>query len=115
MLPPHDWRTLYNVADALRPASGESPASDPLAELRGRSCDASTTRSLRLTLRGLEVEARLRFSPTRGFSWLARPERRALLARWERSPFAFRREAFLRLRNAVGASPACAPQSRPGA
>lgn len=112
-LPPRAWRTLYNVADALRLQDGSVP--DLEARLPERLPDPGAIRALRWTLALLEIEARLRMSPGRGFSWLARPERSALLARWERSPFACRREALARLRRAVGAPSPDGSHSRPGA
>ena len=112
-LSPRAWRTLYNVADALRPASDEGCAPDLVAGLQARLKGPGAFRSLGWTLRCLELEARLRASPARGFSWLPRAERSALLLRWERSPFAFRREAFARLRAAVDGGSPLEAQPRP--
>ena len=112
-LRPRAWRTLYNVADALRPGSEDGGVPDLEEGLAPVLVDPAASRALSFTLACLEFEARLWISPSRGFSWLARPERRALLSRWERSPFAFRRRAFGRLRDAVQERPT-ANLSRPG-
>ncbi len=100
-LPPRAFRTLYNVADALDPAPDPAAAALRAAALPRAVAALSDAAALRRTLAWLEREARLRDSPLRGFSWLSRPERRAALARLERSPFAFRRRAFARLRELV--------------
>lgn len=100
-LPPRAFRTLYNVADALDPAADAEAAARRAAALPRAVSSLPDCSALHRTLACLEREARLRDAPWRGFSWLSRPERRAALARLERSPFAFRRRAFERLRDVV--------------
>lgn len=105
-LPPKAYRTLYNVVDALEPAPDPAAAARRAAALPRAVSALPDAAALRRTLAWLEREARLRDSALRGFSWLSRPERRAALARLERSPFAFRRRAFERLRALVEAASA---------
>ncbi len=97
-LPPRAWRTLYNVADALDPAAEGEVAVDLAPHVCATLSDARDVRALRRVLACLDLEARARYAPLRGSSWLPREQRRALLERWERSPLACRRRAFARLR-----------------
>jgi hypothetical protein len=95
-------RTFYNAADALCPPEPGPGAGDvdlcPLLEerLAGRPV---RTRALRLHLWLLEWQPRLRLQ--RGFSFLPRERRRALLAGWEASAFPPRRRAARALRRMV--------------
>ena len=112
-LPPNAWRTLYNVADALRPAPEGSVAVDLAPAVEAGLESPAEARALRRTLRWLELETRLRRAPVRGFCWLSRQERCAALAQLQHSPFAWRRRAFVRLAAVVDS--ALAPHSLPGA
>jgi hypothetical protein len=109
------WRTLYNVADALQPPSENDVAFDLAPAVEAGLASAAEARALRRTLGWLELETRLLHAPTRGFSWLSREERRACLARWERSGLPWRRRGFARLAAVVSAALARGPQSLPGA
>lgn len=97
-LPPRAWRTLYNVADALEPVAEGEVAVDLAPAVSVLLRDAGDVHALRRTLACLELEARARYAPLRGFCWLPREQRRALLEGWERSAFALRRRAYARLR-----------------
>jgi hypothetical protein len=108
------WRTLYNVADALDPESGEGRIRELERGFARLLADPTRARTIARVLSGLEFEARLRGAPLRGFSWLSRSERCALLSRRERSAFGFRRRALALLREGIEASPPL-DQSRPGA
>jgi hypothetical protein len=114
-LPPRAWRTLYNVADALEPVAEGEVAVDLAPAVDAALRDAGEVRALRRILACLELEARARYAPMRGFSWLPRERRRALLASWERSSFASRRRAFARLRALLTSARDRAAQSLPGA
>lgn len=111
-LPRGAWRTLYNVADALRPPPGEEGADDWTPVVETAVAHVADVRALRCTLAWLELETRLLSAPLRGFCWLPRQARRRRLARWERSRLAWRRQGFARLAAAVGL--VLAPHSRPG-
>jgi hypothetical protein len=129
-LTPRAWRTLYNVADALRPGPDEG-AVDLAPAVEAALGDGRPAQRLERTLAWLELETRLLRSPSRGFCWLSREERWERLAVWERSRLPWRRHAFLRLAEAVDAAlarsgveaepmssvPGATParQSRPGA
>jgi hypothetical protein len=104
------WRTLYNVLDALQPE--EEPGADPAPAVEAWLTTPKQARALRGTLRWLALESRLLRAPGRGFCWLPRAERRALLARWSRSVLPWRRRGFERL--AAAAEAARRAQSRPG-
>jgi len=112
-LSPAAWRTLYNVADALRPAPEGNVAVDLAPAVEAALASPAEVRVLRRTLRWLELETRLRRAPVRGFCWLSREERRAVLEQLQRSPFAVRRQAFARLAAVVDS--ALSPHSLPGA
>lgn len=112
-LPPGAFRTLYNVVDALRPPPPGEPAVDVAPAVAASLTTARDVCALRRRLLAVEIEARLRLAPRRGFCWLSREERHALLVRMQRSRFAFRRRAFARL--ASLADTAGAPHSLPGA
>lgn len=120
-LPPRAWRTLYNVADALDPAAEGEVAVDLAPHVCATLSDPREVRSLRRILACLELEARARYAPLRGYCWLPQEQRRALLERWERSPLVYRRRAFARLRELLGSARdraravAVAAQSLPGA
>lgn len=113
MLTPAAWRTLYNIVDALRPPPAGEPAVDVAPTVRASLTTARAADALRCRLLAFEIEVRLLHAPLRGFCWLSREERRALLTRMQRSRFAFRRRAFARL--AMHADPPRAPHSLPGA
>ena len=112
-LAPAAWRTVYNVVHALRPPPAGEPAVDVAPAVAASLESAAQARALRRRLLALEIEARLLRAPLRGFCWLPRDERRALLLGMQASRFAFRRRAFARL--AALADAPRAAQSRPGA
>lgn len=112
-LPPRAWRTLYNVADALRPAPAGGVAVDIAPAVEAMLATPGEAQTLRRMLWLLEVEVRLLRAPVRGFCWLSRAERRAALARMQRSPFPWRRRAFARLAAVVDGGHAS--HSLPGA
>ncbi len=102
-LSPRAARVLYNVADALADgplARDVAPAIE--RDLRHRG--AAAARRTWLLLQCIEWEPILRLRARRGFSWLPRAERRALLLGWERSGLALRRRAFLGLRARIEAA-----------
>jgi hypothetical protein len=108
-------RVLYNAADALAGdrAARVDVAAHAARELRHRGRGAA--RRTWLLLLWLEWEPLLALRSRRGFSWLPREERRALLSRWERSPLPCRRRAAARLRALVEGALAAGGGSAPGA
>jgi hypothetical protein len=92
-------RTLYNVADAVLAPEPGAPGLDvaPAVERRIRWSGVAAARSLWLLLRALEWQPILTLRERRGFSWLPREERAALLARWEGSRLAPGRRTLIRL------------------
>lgn len=116
-------RTLYNVADALFAPEPGAPGVDvaPAVERRIRWAGVGAARSTWLLLRAIEWQPVLTLRDRRGFSWLPREERAALLARWQRSPLAPGRRSLLRLRGWIEealqehtAGPPPAPRAEPG-
>jgi len=93
-------RTLYNVADALLAPEPGAPGLDvaPAVERRIRWSGVGAARSTWLLLRALEWQPILTLRERRGFSWLPREDRAALLGRWERSRLAPGRRTLARLR-----------------
>jgi hypothetical protein len=106
-LPPRVARVLYNVADAWLPPGADCPGAadfDLVPAVERRLGGGRERLELALVLALLEWEPRLRLRSLRGFSWLARPQRRALLADWERSPLGPRRRAAVWLRGLLQAA-----------
>ena len=89
-------RTLYNVADALIPDAARADVA-PGVERRIRWAGVGTARATWLLLRALEWHPVLTLREPRGFSWLPRPDRQALLSRWQRSPLFPGRRTLTRL------------------
>jgi hypothetical protein len=96
LLPPPAARTFYNVADALLPPEPGRPGGgdvDLLAVIeRSETLRAHADwRRVRRALRWIEWGPRLALRAPRGFSWLPRERRRALLERWSGSRLEVRR------------------------
>jgi hypothetical protein len=110
-LSPRAARVLYNVADAL--AGEGAPPVDvaPAVEQAIRHRGVGAARRVWLLLLCIEWQPVASFRERRGFSWLPRERRRALLEGWERSGFAPRRRAFAELRGWIEAARAAALQS----
>ena len=103
-LSPRAARVLYNVADAL--AEEGAPALDlaPFVESAIRHRGVAAARRVWLLLLYIEWQPLLTLRESRGFSWLPRERRRALLRGWERSRFGPRRRAFAELRGWIEAA-----------
>lgn len=97
-LSPRAARVLYNVADAL-PGAGEPPVDvAPAVEREIRHRGVGTARRVWLMLFLIEWLPLATFRARRGFSWLPRERRRALLAGWEH------RRGFAELRGWIEAA-----------
>jgi hypothetical protein len=93
-LSPRAARILYNVDDALRP-DGEPPVDvAPFVARALRHQGVGAARRAWLLLHGLEWQPIATLRSRRGFSWLPREHRRALLAGWQRSRLPARRRAL---------------------
>ena len=103
-LSPRAARVLYNVADAL--ADEGAPALDvaPFVERAIRHRGVAAARRVWLLLLCIEWQPVLTLRERRGFSWLPRERRRALLRGWERSRLGPRRRAFAELRGRIDAA-----------
>jgi hypothetical protein len=110
-LSPRAARVLYNVADALAEESAPVVDVAPFVEraLRQRGVDAA--RRLWLLLLCIEWQPLATLRAGRGFSWLPRERRRALLEGWERSRLGPRRRAFAELRGWIEAAALAAQSS----
>ncbi len=105
-------RTLYNVADAWFPEErGSALDVAPGVERRIRWAGVGAARSTWLLLRALEWRPVVTLREPRGFSWLPRDERRALLDRWAAGRLGPRRRALSRLRGWIEEARAEAAQS----
>jgi|GEM_PF-5494449 len=93
-LSPGSARILYNVDDALAPPGAPRVDVAPHVARALRHAGVGAARRAWLVLRLLEWQPRATLSSRRGFSWLPRERRRALLAGWEHSRLAARRRAF---------------------
>ena len=92
-LSPRAARILYNVDDALA-GDGEPPVDvAPFVSRALRHQGVGAARRAWLLLHALEWQPRVTLAGRRGFSWLPRECRRAILAGWERSRLPFRRRA----------------------
>jgi hypothetical protein len=105
-LSPRAARVLYNVADAL--AQEGAPVRDvaPQVERAIRHRGVATARRVWLLLLCIEWQPVLTLRERRGFSWLPRERRRALLRGWEGSRLGARRRAFEELRGWIEAAAA---------
>jgi hypothetical protein len=101
-------RILYNVDDALRPDA--EPAEDvaPHVARALRHEGVGAARRAWLLLHALEWQPRATLASRRGFSWLPRERRRALLAGWQRSRVPARRRAVAWLAGLLEAARAAA-------
>lgn len=97
-LSPRAVRVLYNVSDAI--AADAAPPVDvaPAIEREIRRRGVGAARRAWLLLQWIEWRPRLELRARRGFSWLPREERRALLRSIERSRLAPLRRSFAELR-----------------
>jgi hypothetical protein len=104
-LSPRAARVLYNVADAL--AGEGAPPVDvaPAVEREIRHRGVGTARRVWLLLFLIEWLPIATLRERRGFSWLPRERRRALLAGWERT------RSFAELRGWIEAARRAPPQS----
>jgi hypothetical protein len=95
---------LYNVADAL--AEEGAPVLDvaPFVEGAIRHRGVAAARRVWLLLLCIEWQPVVMLRERRGFSWLPRERRRALLRGWERSCLGPRRRAFTELRGWIEAA-----------
>jgi hypothetical protein len=91
-------RVLYNVTDALLEPGAPPRDVAPAVERAIRHRGVPTARRAWLLLQWIEWLPRLTLRERRGFSWLPREERRAWLAKVERSRLAPVRRAFAELR-----------------
>lgn len=108
-------RILYNVDDALK-RDGDPPvdvAPHVARVLRHRGVGAA--RRAWLLLCALEWQPRATLASRRGFSWLPRERRRALLASWETSRLPARRRAFTWLAGLLAEARAAAGAHSSGA
>jgi hypothetical protein len=112
-LSPRAARILYNVDDALRPDGALPVDVAPHVSRALRHQGVGAARRAWLVLHGLEWEPIVTLSSRRGFSWLPRERRRALLAGWERSALPARRRAFAWLAGMLAearAGAGCSPE-----
>lgn len=106
LLPPAAARTFYNVADALLPPGPGRPGGGDLDLLRvieqNEALRAEADwRRVRRTLRWIEWGPLWSLRSGRGFSWLCREQRRALLGRWSEGRPEGRRRVLGELRRLV--------------
>jgi len=104
-LSPRAARVLYNVADALAGEGAQPVDVAPAVEREIRHRGVGAARRLWLLLMMIEWQPVASFQERRGFSWLPRERRRALLAGWERS------RRFAELRGWIEAARRAALQS----
>jgi hypothetical protein len=105
-LSPRAARVLYNVADALAEEGAAARDVAPGVERAIRHRGVATARRVWLLLLCIEWQPVLTLRERRGFSWLPRERRRALLRGWESSRLAPCRRAFAELRGWIEAAAA---------
>lgn len=112
-LSPRAARVLYNVADALA-ADGEPPVDvAPAVEREIRRRGVGAARRVWLLLFLIEWLPLATLRARRGFSWLPRAQRRALLAGWQRRRRFAELRAWIEAARRAAAPPRGAVPERP--